>query len=175
MSTLAAKAGPTIQRGKSAQDIATPWEFIRAVTAKFGRIDYDLAATAANAKAEMFLTPKDDSLKIGWSILLGTQLTGWLNPPFDPVEPWIKKCVEQAKDGTRILLLTRSGLGTNWWWKNISEHAEFAMTPSHIITYQLTPRIKFEGSKDVYPADLMLTTFNVGHWDSSWLRRWKWR
>lgn len=173
MSAPEQRLGPTIQRGKSAQDIATPWEFIAAVEAKFGTLQVDLAATAANAKAPFWITPEEDSLTVPWHKFNDGLL--WLNPPFDPVEPWIRKCVAEAKLGAHILLLTRSGLGTNWWWKNISEHAEFAMIPAHIITYQLTPRIKFEGAKDVYPADLMLTTFNIGHWDSSWLRRWKWR
>lgn len=61
--------GPSVKRGQSEQVVSTPWEFIRAVKRKFGPIAVDLAATAENAKARVFISPEIDTFKQNWAQL----------------------------------------------------------------------------------------------------------
>jgi hypothetical protein len=57
-------------RHKSRQDHPTPWSFISAVESRFDLIAIDLAATARNAKAGEFITPRQNSLKCDWDEML---------------------------------------------------------------------------------------------------------
>jgi phage N-6-adenine-methyltransferase len=141
--------GPTMARHRSPQDHPTPREFVCAIEGRFDIISIDLAATEKNRKAARYLSPKDNSLEQDWTKLLKGKL-GYLNPPFDPVAPWIHKCVTEAKKGARFVLLTRASMDTNWFWR---------MYP-YCTVYALTPRIKFVGSKQGYPTPLMLSAFN---------------
>ncbi len=129
-----------MNRHSSNQAHPTPREFICAIEGRFDLIEIDLAATKTNAKAGRFLSPKENSLKQDWAALLKGKL-GYLNPPFDPITPWVDKCVEEAVKGARIVLLSRASIDTAWFWK---------MLP-HCTVYALSPRIKFVGSKQGYP------------------------
>lgn len=147
-----AATGPTMKRGKSAQDIETPWEFIAHVRPTFGDLTLDLACTRDNCKASQGLYyPAIDALSVPWAKLLSGGI-GWLNPPFDPIEPWAKKCADEAANGAKILLLHRLAADSNWFWQHIWPNA---------LVYALTPRLKFDGQKDVYPFPLALSTFNI--------------
>lgn len=138
-----------INRHKSKQDHATPWAFISAVTLRFGDIAIDLAATSKNAKAERFISPRENSLKQDWTALLKGEL-GYLNPPFDPIAPWADKAIEEAKKGARFVLLTQASVDSNWFWKIFP----------YCTVYALRQRITFIGSKYVFPKPLMLSAFN---------------
>lgn len=165
--------GPTIRRGQSSQDIETPDEFMAALNLRFGFAYWDLAATDANHKAPQWITPEQDSLTSDWSRLTvaNTILTVqhpllWLNPPFDPVEPWVAKCAEESQRGARILLLCRASVDSNWWWQYIQPHA---------VVYALTPRIKFVGAAQGYPSSLCLCTYNVLGVAGGPIQRWRWK
>jgi hypothetical protein len=56
------KRVPKQKPGKSKQDYGTPWELIRAIEARWGKLTIDLAARADNAKAPLFITPEENSL-----------------------------------------------------------------------------------------------------------------
>ncbi len=151
--------GPTIRRGKSKQDHPTPWEFIRACEHRFGPIAFDLAASPTNAKAKRFFTKEDDSLVQQWHKIPGLL---WLNPEFDDIAPWARKCHFEASRGARILFLTPASVGSNWF-------AEHVFKKSLVLA--LNGRIKFEGMKDPYPKDLILSCygftpdFNIWRWN----------
>lgn len=156
-----AKTGASLARGKSDQAIETPWEFIRAVEGKFGPIKYDLACTEANCKGQFGIYEEvADSLKQRWHVFQSDAGDGrgwyqpllYLNPPFDPIAPWVRKCAEEAALGACILLLHRLAADSNWFWDYVWPNAT---------VYALTPRLKFVGQKDVYPFPLALSAFNV--------------
>lgn len=51
--------GPRVSSGTdSVQDVGTPLEFIDAIERRFGRVRYDLAAHAGNAKHAIYIAPK---------------------------------------------------------------------------------------------------------------------
>lgn len=154
--------GPTIKRGRSAQDISTPWEFIHAVERRFGKLICDLAATADNAKCEQFITPEQDTFSVNWWELSSGPL--WLNPEFDPIQPFLRKCAYERRLGAEVLVLSPASVGSNWFWDYIQPNAT---------VYCLHPRLQFEGQDNVYPKDLILSHFT--HTVTRELKRWNWK
>ncbi len=142
--------GPSVNRHRSEQVVATPWEFMRAVEKKFGPICYDLAATTGNSKAGCyFIDPENDTFKQNWAALLNGGL-GWLNPEFDPMQKWVAKCSMEQQRGAELLALAPASIGTNWFWDHVQPYA----------TVYSIGRITFEGSKDPYPKDLILSHYS---------------
>ncbi len=163
------RRGPATNRHRSRQDHPTPGDFICAIEGRFDLVALDLAATARNAVVPQFISKRQNSLKQDWTKLLNGKM-GYLNPPFDPITPWIDQCVEEAKKGARFVVLSQASVDSNWFWK---------MFPFCAV-YALTPRIRFVGSKDVFPKPLILSAFNlIGHgvaeWEVGHLARWHWR
>jgi len=157
---------PRQKPGKSKQDYATPREFIAAVEKRFGKLDWDLAATWRNAVTTDFYGMQEsgvfrDSLEQNWRRLEGNL---WLNPPFAQIAPWAAKCAGSSYRGAtnRIFFLTPASVGANWFWQYVWPHA--LVLPIH-------PRLSFDGV-DPYPKDLMLSVFNAG---ARTMERWVWR
>jgi phage N-6-adenine-methyltransferase len=154
--------GAAHHRGESKQDYATPPEFIAAVVERFGRLDFDLAASAANAKAPQFFTESVDSLAQDWTLLRGNL---WLNPPFSRIEPWAAKCAASAvwsfKPARRIFLLVPAAVGANWHAKHVHEKA---------LVLFLNGRISFDGVNG-YPKDCCLAVFG----EKPGYEIWRWR
>lgn len=142
------RTGATLNRGKSKQDYPTPPEFVRAVEARFGKLYWDLAATAENSKTGIrFLSPKDNSLSIKWHLYAGLL---WLNPPFSNIAPWARKCRDEARMGAKILFLTPASIGSNWFRDFVHGEA---------LVLALNGRITFVGHEQPYPKDCMLSGF----------------
>jgi len=137
---------PVQRPGQSKQDYGTPANLMRAVALKFGTPAWDLAASVENAKAENFLTAAQDSLTADWRSLPGLK---WLNPPFGNIAPWAEKCAR----GGQILLLTPASVGANWFRDHVHLKA---------FIYFLNGRLTFEGCRDPYPKDCMLSAFGFG-------------
>ncbi len=152
---------PIQKPGRSKQDYSTPWEFIFAVTARFGPLACDLAASAENARAATFYDRARDSLSVSWST---EHPTGnlWLNPEFTNIEPWARKCAaESLERHGLIFLLTPASIGTDWFAAHVNRKA---------MVLGLSPRIPFDGMPvnpktgkiDGYPKDLMLSVYGAG-------------
>lgn len=144
------RTGPSINRGRSKQDVGTPADFIEAVERRFGRITFDLAASAENTKGPAFFTKEDDTLIQTWP-LAGVN---WLNPEFSDIAPYARKCAVVAEvHAGLILLLTPASIGANWFADHVNGKA---------YVLGLSPRLTFEGSTDPYPKDLMLSVYGYG-------------
>lgn len=155
------KPGPTITRGRSRQDYATPPDFMAAVSCKFGEPAWDLAATAENTKAQCFFTPEQDSLKQNWHNL---NALCWLNPPFDNIGKWAEKCYWETiyGNGLQILFLVPASVGSNWF-------RDYVFRKSFV--YFLNGRITFTGCTDPYPKDMILCHYGVLPGEAIW--KWK--
>jgi phage N-6-adenine-methyltransferase len=155
---------PKQKPGRSKQDYGTPWPFIRACEARWGRFAVDLAATAENAKAPRFIGPDQDSLKVPWATYLPPSTLAWLNPQFGDIDSWAKKCAEETHGSTlRIVMLTPASIGTEWFADHVHQKA---------LVLGVRPRLTFEGTKDPYPKDLMLSLFGFG---STGFDVWRWK
>lgn len=153
------KTMPAQKPGNSKQDYATPRPFLDAVEARFGRINFDLAASAGNKVVDAYFDERKDSLKQTWRRLPGLL---WLNPPFGNIDPWAEKCAEEMREGARIAFLTPASVGANWFQDRIVPNA-------HVI--ELSPRLSFDGEHP-FPKDLVLSIFYAGLTGRS---GWRWR
>lgn len=174
--------GPSINRAESSGDIWTPWEFTRAVEATFNHpLVVDLAASGKeSAKAPIFITPEQDSLKWDWVQLYEDNRKGvsgalWLNPPYSNIAPWARKCADTYYEDERIelFLLVPASIGANWFWDHIWEYA----------TVYSVGRIAFDNCFDrksgqlvttVYPKDLILAHY-TNTTPGRTLQRWPWK
>lgn len=145
---------PKQKPGKSFQDYATPWEFIRAVENRFGKLDIDLAGSQENKKAPEVYTLEMDSLSMVWPH--GKNL--WLNPRFAKCKIWAQKCRDwhfndmlETTNG-RIFLLTPAAIGSNWFRDNVYGKA---------LVLALNGRITFEGQTAPYPKDCILSCYGL--------------
>lgn len=116
---------------------------------------WDLAASEANAKADAWYDEEMNALARPWHQINAPMGMLWLNPPFDDIAPWAEKCAaECGQPGCApILLLTPASVGTNWFRDFVFRHA---------LVFALNGRIKFVGSSDPYPKDLMLSVYGLG-------------
>ena len=162
--------GPTMKRHQSAQDLETPDEFIHAVERKFALFSWDLACRTENCKAPQGITyPHADSLQVDWHKLrnpFDSRLKAllWLNPPFDPITPWVQKCTAESQLGAEILLLSQASVDSNWFWSYVYPYA----------TVYTIDRIRFVGQQHVYPKPLILSHYAPGNGFNP-LRRWRWK
>lgn len=145
--------GPRVSsgRGESKQDYATPPDFMHAIAKRFGAIRFDLAASAENTKATCFYSERDDALNRDWSAIHCNDFERhhhlWLNPPFNDIAPWAKRCALYRD--LPILLLVPASVGSNWFRDHVFPHAR--------VTF-LNGRICFDG-KNGYPKDCMLCEY----------------
>jgi hypothetical protein len=142
---------PAQKPGKSKQDYGTPWDFFRAVEEKLlnARFDVDLAAHAENTKVPgNFVDTKRNSLSLNWSTEFAGKL-GWLNPEFADLGTWALKC--KSEKGLRIVMLTPASVGANWFMDHVHGNA---------LVIAFGPRLTFDGCKDPYPKDCILSLWN---------------
>lgn len=157
---------PKQKPGRSKQDYGSPWPFVRACEARWGRFDVDLAATATNAKAPRLISPEEDSLSVPWALRFRNmrrdgeyRCLAWLNPPFGEIDRWAAKCAEETNGETigssslRVVMLTPASIGTEWFADHVHQKA---------LVLGVRPRLTFEGMPDPYPKDLMLSLFGFG-------------
>jgi phage N-6-adenine-methyltransferase len=162
-------AGPTTRRHSSSGTHATPDEFHSAIEGRFGAIAIDLAASKSNAIVPRFFSREQNSLKKNWATLLSGGI-GYLNPPFDPMAPWVDKSEMESQQGARLLVLCQASVGADWFWQ---------MFPFCAV-YALTPRLTFVGHKSGFPKDLILCAFNlvgdgVSKREVGRITRWYWQ
>jgi len=149
---------PIQKPGRSETVVVTPENFMTAVKRFLGikEFAWDLAALPENTKAEKYYTPEDDALSQVWSY----QGWGWLNPPYDNITPWVKKCYES---NMHVAMLVPASVGSNWWRDYVEDCARI---------YFLNGRIQFVGHTAGYPKDLALLLYGV---IPELGRSWDWR
>jgi phage N-6-adenine-methyltransferase len=154
------RSGAGFHVGESRQDYPTPQEFVDAVEKRFGKIGWDLAASAENARCEHYLDEDMDSLSVDWAELpLADGEICWLNPPYSRIAPWAGKC---AESGVPVALLVPASVGSDWF-------ADYVY--SRALVLPLRPRLSFD-SKQPYPKDLMLCVYSASQ---TGFEPWRWK
>lgn len=97
------------------QTSTVPWLFA-ALDDEFD-FSIDLAATKLSAKCGVYFTPETDSLKQDWraSVPPLSSASGWLNPPYSNILPWIEKAQQEQKLGFTTCFLVFSDSSSKWW------------------------------------------------------------
>lgn len=184
------RAMPRQKPATSEQSVGTPWAFIRAVEKLYGPMSIDLAASAHNAKAPLYLGEEHDSLAQNWPSILQAHGNGWLNPEYGQIKPFAAKAASyqtQGAVGARIFMLVPASVGASWYWDYVHGRA---------LVRILSPRLAFIGSHNLsketglptcgsplgaagptcegcqsYPKDLLLACYGVGRVG---FERWEW-
>ena len=151
--------GASYNRHGSNQVVRTPDALLASVQARFGKIEFDLAASPDNAVAERYYTEQDDALRQDWS-KVGL---AWCNPPFAKFSKFTAKAASEAKKGARIVMLATAGVSTNWWAKSVEGHAM-------VIPIK---RVRFVGHSADFPKDMVILVYGFGM--SGYARQWDWR
>lgn len=162
---IAERTGASLNRGNSRQDYGTPRVFLDAVEARFGELQFDLAATAENAVTTEYYDENINALSSDWAANLASFVNclAWLNPPFADIAPWAERCARFSSPRLRILLLVPASVGSNWFAEHVHKKA---------VVLGLSPRLTFVGMKDPYPKDLILCAFGFG---CSGFDLWRWK
>ncbi len=159
---------PIQKPGRSVQVVGTPRDFLDAVERRFGKLDFDLAATLDNCVVERdgdhHFGPGSalatDSLLTDWSSDVDGRL--WLNPEFADIGKWAKKCSETLCDGDKRVFLFVPLTTANWACDFVHGKA---------LVLGLNPRITFVGHTSPYPKDMMLAVYGMAPGFEVW--RWK--
>lgn len=168
------------------------------------RVVFDLAADSGNAQADGYFTEKDDALSDSWSWAGITKETDggflWLNPPYDDIGAWARRCAVEAAEGAKILFLVPASVGSNWYRKYVEDFALVHLLNGRLtfdFTYPLDyvdrktakeniELLKLElptkvspkaGQKntDPYPKDMLLAVFDDSiPLEERLARTWKW-
>lgn len=177
-----ARSMPAQKPGKSKQDYCTPREFVKAVEARFGRIECDLAATAAQRVCYNYLGPDHahqafrDSMAWRWQLSVGLL---WLNPPYSNIALWAAKCAKESRHGAKIALLVPASVGSNWYWNHVAPYAHvYSVGRMTFVNRNAdgteTPAcLDAKGKPTCYPKDLIMATYGLGTPGS--FERWEWR
>jgi DNA N-6-adenine-methyltransferase (Dam) len=158
-------SGAANHRHTSVQDVETPADLLDAVAARYGSMQVDLAATAANAKAPVWLGPGglvEDTFSLHWQSSSLPPGNRWLNPPFGDIAPWVARCRASWSTTCPIFLLCPSSVDSNWW----ADHVHAAAR-----VHFLRPRVKFVGHEQPFPKGLALCAYGLPPGYECW--QWK--
>lgn len=134
-----------VVHGSDFPDYLTPWDMVQALRDEF-RFDLDLAADANSSIVHRWLGPDglvDDALAHDWySMISAGYGMGFLNPPWSrerkmPIEPWLKKAVEEANHGFTTVMVVPHRPDTRWW--RLTQHAAEIREIPHRVKYLLPP------------------------------------
>lgn len=148
---------PTItRREKSKQGHRTPPELVEAISIRFGKPTFDLAATRGHQihTARDYFTPRQDALRQDWARLPGgLHRVVYLNPPFADLRPWVAKLDAECKGLRRwTLCLLPASMSCRWWDEHVLGKCQ-ALGVS---------RVTFLGSRTPFPKDLALLAYGYG-------------
>lgn len=124
----------------------TPQDFFDELK-RIYHFDLDVCATEQNAKCKRFFTKKDDGLKKSWG---GAMV--WCNPPYSEIIEWVKKAVDEQKNGTTTVMLAHARTDTKWFH-------EYVWQKPNVSIQFVRGRLKFGGSKSNAPFPSMLIIF----------------
>lgn len=125
---------------------STPQDFFDELNKEFD-FDLDPCALPENAKCAKFFTPEDDGLAQDWT---GHRV--FCNPPYGrKIAAWVKKCHDEAQNGTLIVMLIPARTDTSYFHDYIYGKADLRFVRG---------RLKFGNSKQGAPFPSMVVIYN---------------
>lgn len=100
----------------------TPQDFFDVLDREF-HFELDAAATEKSAKCPRYFTPQTDGLASPWTVSEGRAV--FCNPPYGrEIVKWVRKAYEEAKAGTKIVLLLPARTDTRYFHDYIYDKAQ---------------------------------------------------
>lgn len=147
------RTGPSLNRHRSKQDYRTPKPFLDAVKAILSIKDFaiDLAADRHNRVCRRCYSEENSALlHTNWRAAgILPHEWAWLNPPFNDIAPWAKRCYTTIPG--RTAFLAPASVGSNWFNQYVHEEA---------LVLFLNGRLSFDGLNP-YPKDCMLCLYGL--------------
>lgn len=102
--------------------LATP-DYLYDWLCQFYKFDIDLAAEETTAKCQQYYSDKDSAFKHSWH---REGATGFCNPPYSDIEPWLHKAIAESIMGftTVMVLPTMNGQA---YWEMIARYASIVI------------------------------------------------
>lgn len=91
----------------------TPPELFAGINAEF-RFSGDVAASAANALHQRYLTEQQDALQVNWLQHFGSGIL-WCNPPYSNITPWVEKANHECDKGIGTVMLVPADTSVGWF------------------------------------------------------------
>ena len=150
MQTISPKRTPKAARPyilpSKTDNWATPDYFFAKLNRVF-RFTLDAAASAENAKCELYFDLKDDGLIQDWG-----RHRIFLNPPYGRcIALWVRKALDASRKGATVVMLVPARTDTAWFH-------EVAMHPDAEVRF-VRGRLKFGGSKHAAPFGNIVVVF----------------
>jgi len=134
--------------GERKQSWGTPQHIIDYVQRTWDFITVDVCADEKNTKCCSWFGIDDDGLIQPWAERpYGNR--AWCNPPFEDIEPWVRKAISEMANGVTTTMLLPTRTGQPWW----------ELCATHGTRYYLRKRLKFEGAPGSFAQDCMLVRF----------------
>jgi len=148
-------------------EIETPDNVLKAIRDEFGQF-FDPCPFVGKGKR-----PEFDGTTIEW------KQVNYVNPPYDKIEPWCVKAIDETRRGKTVLMLVPVRTGTRYWQRYVFPYADqirfltgkiifkgyTTPSPHHLAliiylpNYRITqspPPIRSISTGDVFDSNLML-------------------
>ena len=144
--------GASVLHSSVKQDWQTPDDVLDVVR-QVGPIALDPCTVTSNPTgARHFYTPAEDGLSRSWSTDQFRDIV-YVNPPYGrECAAWVAKAIEEAKRGTKIVMLVAARPGSRW--------CQDLLTNATIVCWW-RGRIRFRGATAGAPFDSLFASFNT--------------
>lgn len=113
----------------------TPDDLFGPLHAEFN-FGLDACASHGAEKCPVYISPDEDALAQSWRHFVAAcgvaGRTVWINPPFNPMTPWVDKVLEEHAAGLDIVLLCNAATGTLWFRKLAEVAAQIRFTTGRV-------------------------------------------
>ena len=113
----------------------TPGDLFGPLNTEFN-FGMDACASHGAQTCPVYIDPETDALRTNWRdwmAFCGVQRRPvWINPPFNPMTPWVDKVLEEHAAGLDIVLLCNAATGTLWFRKLAEVAAQIRFTTGRV-------------------------------------------
>lgn len=150
------------------QDWMTPENVIRYVERRWGKITLDACASEPNI-CDCFIDKQRNGLTYSWAIendKYSKLRHTWCNPPFNNIDRWVEKAIEESRKGLTITMLLPCRCGRPWFRRCMEEGER----------YYHGKRISFYGASGSFLQDTMFVRFGpecepgLEEWGVDWCK-----
>ncbi len=149
---------PLQKPGRSKQNYGTPKDFIKAALWRLNIQEFvhDFAADEYNRVSACTWFDADfNALRedVDWVDYVPEGEWGWLNPPFNNIAPWAKRCAELKQAGGQVAFLVPASVDANWYRDHVHGQA---------LVLALNGRLAFMPDKPtwMYPKGCVLCLYS---------------
>lgn len=132
----------------ASEEWATPQEFFDQLDAEF-LFTLDPCADETNHKCERYFSKQQNGMEQSWS-----GETVFCNPPYGrSIDKWIRKAVQEAKDGAVVVMLIPARTDTKWFHELVFPFGHIRFVKG---------RLKFGEQKNSAPFPSMVVVYTQG-------------